>query len=472
MNSETNGQKQVEITPPSFIQAFWFWLKLGFISFGGPAGQIAVMQRELVERKRWISPDRFGHALSFCMVLPGPEAQQLATYIGWLLHGVRGAVVAGGLFVLPAWFMLVGLSWLFVAQGHTPWMGGVLLGLNAAVAALIVHAVWRLASRVLKPQNTPNEVDAAKKESNRLLVTGYWCLAAIGLIVMLTGIASFFWVVAVAAAVGFWLAKRAERVPVAHGKPSASALGGPRHVIHDDAAAPSHTTPSMTRLAWVVGIFATLWAAPMLALWHTRGASDPLTQMAILFTKAALVTFGGAYAVLPYVSQAAVEQFGWLSHSQMMAGLALGESTPGPLILVVAYVGFVGAWTTQVLGPNAMLAGAVAGAAVAAWFTFLPSFAFILGGGPWVEATRQAPRWAGPLGAISAAVVGVMASLAVTFIAANLGLAGVAPLFGLMLPKWALATSLSVLALLALWRFQRSALEVVLVCAALGWLLT
>jgi chromate transporter len=449
------------MTTPTFWQATQFWFKLGCISFGGPAGQIAIMQRELVEQRRWISPARFSHALNYCMVLPGPEAQQLATYIGWLMHGTRGALVAGGLFVLPAWVLMLGLSWLFMAQGQSPWLDGVLWGLNAAVVALVLHAVWRLASKVLlKP------IAGLVLMPNRPLVAVFVGLAAIGFVAGVTGWLSFLWVVALAAGVGWWLGQGANAAP-----PKALAHGDAAYAIDDQTPTPDHAKPSRPRLYRVLAVSLALWALPFAALALARGWADTLTQMAWLFTKAALVTFGGAYAVLPYVTDMAVNHHAWLSASQMMHGLALGESTPGPLILVLAYVGFAGAWIKQVLGADAQLWGAVLGSWVAVWFTFLPSFAFILAGGPFVERSRSSLQLAAPLAAISAAVVGVIASLAYIFIAANLTNTATTFAFGIKIPLWVLSVGLSALAYAALHKFQRSALEVVLVCAALGWVL-
>ncbi len=439
----------------SFGTALRFWFKLGFISFGGPAGQIAIMQRSLVDDLRWISQARFNHALNYCMVLPGPEAQQLATYIGWLMHGTKGGIAAGALFVLPSLFILMGLSWAYLAFGSTPLVLGVFEGMKAAVAALVLHAVWRVAAKVLKnPFNG----------GFRPIVYVPWALFAMSFVAMTFFNVSFLWIVAVAAAMGWWMA----RWPVDSGGAVGSMVAnGDRpkggHVpciIDDETPTPKH---AQVRTLWtfqVLGVGLALWAVPMLFLVVQWGWQATISQMAWLFTKAALVTFGGAYAVLPYVHQAAVEQFAWLSSGQVMAGLALGETTPGPLIMVVAFVAFVGGWTQQILGPNSVLLGAALAACVATWFTFLPSFVFILAGGPWVESTRKSLGMTGPLQAISAAVVGVMAWLAVVFVrTAVFTPDGNVHWSGLLI---------AIAAALALFQYKRGALGVIVASASAG----
>ncbi|UUZ70148.1 chromate efflux transporter [Polaromonas sp. P1(28)-13] len=386
----------------SFAQAFRFWLKLGFISFGGPAGQIAIMHRELVEQKRWISEKRFLHALNYCMLLPGPEAQQLATYIGWLMHRSWGGVVAGALFVLPSLFILVALSWIYVAFGDVPLVAGIFYGIKPAVAAIVLQAVHRIGSKALKnPARAPVP----------------WVVAAISFIAIAVLGVPFPWVVLGAALTGWLCAKFAPgqfSIGGAHG--TAVVAHGPA-LIDDDTPTPEHARFKTSRLAAVLATGAVLWLLPMGALMVWQGWGGALTQMSWFFTKAALLTFGGAYAVLPYVYQGAVEQFGWLTGPQMIDGLALGETTPGPLIMVVAFVGFVGGWTRQVLGPDALFLGAALAATLVTWFTFLPSFVFILAGGPLVESTHGKLQFTAPLAAITAAVVGVIASLALFFIA-------------------------------------------------------
>ena len=379
-----------------FREALRFWLKLGCISFGGPAGQIAIMHRELVERRHWISERRFLHALNYCMVLPGPEAQQLATYIGWLLHGTRGGIAAGALFVLPSLVLLVALSWIYVRFGDVPFVRALLEGVKPAVVAIVLAAAWRIGTRTIR--SLP--------------------LAAIALAAFLAlsvFSAPFPAVVAAAALLG-WIGSRF--VPSAFAPPSHSGLGTAAHVpavIDDDTPTPAHARFSRGRLARVALAFAALWAATLGALALAFGWHGDFTRMGTFFTQAALLTFGGAYAVLPYVVQGAVEQYGWLTAAQMIDGLALGETTPGPLIMVVAFVGFLGGWTKCLLGSGSLFVAGALGAAIATWFTFLPSFLFILAGGPLVEGTRDDARLTAPLTAITAAVVGVIVSLAVYF---------------------------------------------------------
>ena len=469
MNTEANA---IENRTPaaaapavSFAEALRFWLKLGFISFGGPAGQIAIMHRELVEQKRWISEQRFLHALNYCMLLPGPEAQQLATYIGWLMHRTWGGIVAGALFVLPSLAILIGLSWVYLVWGHTTVVAGLFDGIRPAVAALVLHAVWRIGSKTLKhPARTPL----------------MWGIAMASFVALTVFDVGFPWIVATAALIGWagsraWPAQFAAGAAGQHGKGSAKAQAGAGNlrpiVIDDHTPTPSHARFSAARLAWVVGVGGLLWVLPMAALIIWSGLHSALAQMGWFFTKAALVTFGGAYAVLPYVVQGAVEHHQWLSAAQMMDGLALGETTPGPLIMIVAFVGFVGGWTQQVLGSDLIFVGAALAASVATWFTFLPSFVFILAGGPLVESTHGKLGFTAPLAAITAAVVGVIASLALLFLrhalwpqAAGQGADATT--------RWLMpdATGLLILiaAALALFRYKRGAIEVIAVCAAAG----
>jgi chromate transporter len=387
----------------TFAQALRFWLKLGFISFGGPAGQIAVMHRELVEEKRWISEKRFLHALNYCMLLPGPEATQLAIYVGWMLHRTRGGVVAGTLFVLPSLFILVALSWVYVAYGHVTWIAGLFYGIKPAVSAIVLQAVWRIGGRTLKhPRKVP------------LL----WAIAILGFVAIAILHVPFPWVVLSAAVAGALGGKflPSQFVPAGHAV-ATHEHGSERYVIDDGTPTPPHALFSRWRLARVIAVGAVLWAIPMTVLVAWQGWDATLAQMGWFFSKAALLTFGGAYAVLPYVYQAAVEQYQWLTPLQMIDGLALGETTPGPLIMVVSFVGFVGGWTKQVFGADAQFIGAALGATVATWFTFLPSFLFILAGGPLVEATHGNMKFTAPLTGVTAAVVGVIASLALFFLA-------------------------------------------------------
>ncbi|MBX9964713.1 MAG: chromate efflux transporter [Burkholderiales bacterium] len=376
----------------TFDEAFRFWLKLGFISFGGPAGQIAIMHRELVEQRRWISEGRFLHALNYCMLLPGPEAQQLATYIGWLMHRTWGGIVAGALFVLPSFVLLIILSWVYVRFGDLPWVAGILHGIKPAVVAIVLHAAWRIGTRALK-----------NPWSWGIAVAAFSAIALLGV--------PFPLIILGAAAIGALAGGRLTANPTDQHRKGTAAAGGA--VIDDDTPTPAHASYSSRRLAITIGTGLLLWALPLVLIAASVGWAGTPMRMGWFFTKAALLTFGGAYAVLPYVYQGAVSQFHWLTAAQMIDGLALGETTPGPLIMIVTFVGFVGGWnqadTTFTLG------AAIAGASVATYFTFLPSFIFILTGGPVIESTHRTPRWKAPLTAITAAVVGVIVNLAIVF---------------------------------------------------------
>lgn len=424
-------------------QAFWFWLKLGFLSFGGPAGQISLMHAELVERKRWISEKRFLHALNYCMVLPGPEAQQLATYIGWLLHKSWGGIIAGVLFVLPSLFILILLSWLYIAFGDVPLISGLFYGIKPTVTALVLHAAHRIGGRTLK-----NEV--------------LWVIAALSFIAIFAFNLPFPLIVLAAAVVGYFGA----RIAPAKFKSGGGHKAADKHygaaLIDDGTPLPEHARFSWSQLARVTAVSLLLWVLPMLLLWALRGWQDTYTQMAWFFTKAALLTFGGAYAVLPYVYQGAVAHYYWLTPQQMIDGLGLGETTPGPLIMVVAFVGFVGAYVKAVLGPDALfLAGAV-GAVLVTWFTFLPSFFFILAGAPLVEATHEDLKFTGPLTAITAAVVGVIVNLALFFGYHVLWPQGFAGSFD------GVAAAIAAVAALALFRFKQGVIRVVMAGAVAG----
>jgi len=439
----------------AFGEALRFWLKLGFISFGGPAGQIAIMHRELVEQKRWISERRFLHALNYCMMLPGPEAQQLATYIGWLMHRSWGGIVAGALFVLPSLFILIGLSWVYAAFGQVSWIAGIFYGIKPAVAAIVLQAVWRIGSRTLKsPRRVP----------------WLWAIAVLSFIAIAFLKIPFPWVVLSAGLVGVW---GGNYVPGqfatggGHGGSGAKPLAAPKdgYIIDDSSPTPEHARFSTRRLAAVVLWGLLLWLAPMGALMAWQGWDGALTQMSWFFTKAALLTFGGAYAVLPYVYQGAVEQFHWLTGPQMIDGLALGETTPGPLIMVVTFVAFVGGWSRQVLGPDALFAGAALAAMLVTWFTFLPSFLFILAGGPLVESTHGNLKFTAPLTAITAAVVGVIASLALFFLVhIARGQSAGTPGWGL---DW-VALGLAAAAAVALLRYKVGVIPVIGGCALCG----
>ena len=444
-----------EACPVSFGEALKFWLKLGFISFGGPAGQIAIMHRELVEQKRWISERRFLHALNYCMMLPGPEAQQLATYIGWLMHRTWGGVVAGALFVLPSLFILVGLSWIYVEFGEVSWVAGLFYGIKPAVAAIVLQAVWRIGSRTLKsPRKVP------------LL----WLISVLSFVAIAILKIPFPWVVLAAACAGALGGKYLpdQFAGAGHGPAGAQreghAQGG--FLIDDETPTPDHARFRKSRLAAVLLAGAALWLLPMAALVLTQGWNGALTQMSWFFTKAALLTFGGAYAVLPYVYQGAVEQFQWLTGPQMIDGLALGETTPGPLIMVVAFVAFVGGWTREVLGPDLLFTGAVLAAALVTWFTFLPSFLFILAGGPLVESTHGNLKFTAPLTAVTAAVVGVIASLALFFLV-HIAWHPSAGRTVVSQVDW-IALSIAAGAAIALLRFKLGVIPVIAGCALAG----
>jgi len=428
----------------SFGQALRFWWKLGFISFGGPAGQIAIMHTELVERRRWISERRFLHALNYCMLLPGPEAQQLATYIGWLMHRSWGGIAAGALFVLPSLAILIALAWVYLRFGQVPVVAGLFYGLKAAVAALVLHAAHRIGSRALK---------------NGWL----WVLAAAAFVAIFAFDVPFPAIVAAAALIG-WLGSRwapqVFAVGGGHGG-DVKADFGPA-LIDDATPTPAHARFTRAHIAAVLGIGLALWAAAM--AW--AATNDTLGTMARFFTQAALVTFGGAYAVLPYVYQGAVEQYQWATGPQMMAGLALGETTPGPLIMVVAFVGFVGGWTKTLFGPDALFAAGAVAACVATFFTFLPSFVFILAGGPLVEATHGRLGFTAPLAAITAAVVGVIANLALFFAGHVLWPDGWGGRFDIP------AAAIGLAAAVALFRFKVGVIPLLAACAATGVALT
>ncbi len=427
----------------SFAQALRFWLKLGCISFGGPAGQIAIMHTELVERRRWISEQRFLHALNYCMVLPGPEAQQLATYIGWLMHRTWGGIVAGALFVLPSLFLLIALSWVYLRFGQLPLVAGIFYGLKPAVTALVLHAAHRIGSRALKNQ-------------------WMWGIAAAAFVAIFAFDTPFPLIVIAAALLGHFGARRWPAVFALGGGHGASQKSYGVALIDDHTPTPPHALFSRSRLFKVLGVGLGLWAVVMAALVVNQGLHATLTQMGWFFTKAALLTFGGAYAVLPYVYQGAVEQHQWLSGAQMIDGLALGETTPGPLIMVVAFVGFVGGWLKAVLGPDSLFLGAALAATVATWFTFLPSFVFILAGGPLVEATHGKLGFTAPLSAITAAVVGVIVNLALFFAYHVLWPQGFGGRFDLF------SALIAVAAALALFRFKVGVIPLLGACAAAG----
>jgi chromate transporter len=427
----------------SFWQAFAYWLKLGFVSFGGPAGQIAIMHHDLVERKRWISEKRFLHALNYCMLLPGPEAQQLATYIGWLMHRTWGGVLAGALFVLPSFFILVGLAYVYMAYGEVPAIAGLLYGIKPAVVAIVLFAAYRIGVRALK---------------NKVL----WSIAAFAFLAIFALKLPFPLIVLAAASIGYLGSQFYPDYFKAGGSHSNPSKHSGKSLIDDDTPTPGHAIFSWKKLIRIALISSAIWLISMAALISEFGWDSAFTQMGWFFTKAALLTFGGAYAVLPYVYQGAVEHYQWLSATQMMDALALGETTPGPLVMVNTFVGFVGGW----LGAGATHLGAFASALIAAtivtFFTFLPSFVFILMGGPFIETTHGNLKLTAPLTAITAAVVGVILNLALFFayhVFYPTGFDGSLDLFSI---------SLSMAALVSLFRLKVSVIPVLIISGLIG----
>ena len=423
---------------PTFREALRYWFRLGCISFGGPAGQIAIMHRELVEQRRWITDRHFGEALNFCMLLPGPEAQQLATYLGWRLHGWRGGVAAGALFVLPSVFILFGLSWLFMAGGHLPWLAALFYGLTAAVIALVAEAVLRIGKKALR--------------SPTLQV-----LAALSFIAIYGYDVSFILILMAAALTG-WIGHRT--VPGqfppggGHSSKGKCAAGGPATL---ELPAPPATSWSRTGLILTVCLL--LWWVPVLATGLWLGWQSTAFQQGVFFSKAAMVTFGGAYAVLPYVAQQAVDHYQWLSHAQMMSGLALAETTPGPLIMVLQFVGFVGGWQNP--GTLTPLTAATLGALITTWATFLPCFLWVFLGAPQVGRLHELPALNAALTTITAAVVGVILNLAVTFSLQAILPNAAGP------ADWFIAL-LALSAFISLHRYKVPLLPVMAVCALAG----
>jgi chromate transporter len=422
---------------PTFAEAFRFWLKLGFISFGGPTGQIAIMHEELVERRRWISEARFLHALNYCMLLPGPEATQLATYIGWLLHRTWGGIVAGALFVLPSALILWTLSLVYVTWGQVPWVAAVFYGLKPAVLSIIAAAVIRIGNKALK---------------NAVM----WALAALAFAAIYFIRAPFPAIVFGAALIGFlgeklWAEKFV--VPQTHGSKTTEAS-----VIDDASETPPHARPSLARSLRVTLVSLVLWFTPVIALALWLGTEHALFREGVFFSKAAMVTFGGAYAVLPYVSQQAVENYQWLSAAQMLDGLGLAETTPGPLIMVLQFVGFVGAWRYP--GELSPLLSATLGAFITTWTTFVPCFLWIFLGAPHIENMRGNLKLTAALSAVTAAVVGVILNLAVVF--------GEHVLFPKMQQIDWFACVVALITFIGLWRWKWNVVPVVLGAGVAG----
>jgi chromate transporter len=374
------------------MQALRFWLKLGFISFGGPTGQIAIMQQEIVERRKWVSTERFLNALNYCMLLPGPEAQQLAIYIGWLLHRVAGGIVAGSLFVIPSMFVLFALSYIYAAHGDISWVASIFSGLKPAVIAVVAAAVIRIGKKALR-----NSIMIAI--AGLSFVAIFFLKAPFPAIVLGAGLIGL---VGGMLLPGQFLATKGQR----------SAVTENGYVLICEDPVSCHIKPSNRRNILLILVFILFWAGPMLMLYLFSG-SPVFFKEGLFFTKAAFLTFGGAYAVLPYIAQAGVEQYAWLTGSQMIDGLGLAETTPGPLIMVVQFIGFLAGWNYPgVLSP---LGGAIIGSLVATYFTFLPSFFFIFMGAPYIEKLRGNLKLTSALSSITAAVVGVVLNLAVWF---------------------------------------------------------
>jgi chromate transporter len=428
-------KRNLDTTHPSFMEAFRFWIKLGFISFGGPTGQIAIMHTELVERKKWISEERFLHALNYCMILPGPEAQQLCIYVGWLLHRTWGGIVAGSFFVIPSIFILIGLSWIYVTYGTVPSIAALFFGLKATVLAIVASAVIRIGQKALK-----NEV--------------MFALAAIAFVGIYFLKIPFPAIVVSAGLIGFAGGKLMPKkfyIIKGHGGTGIAA-------ISDDHPPAPHTLPSMGKALKVLAVCLSLWIGGLLLLAFWRGTSDVFFREGLFFSKAAMVTFGGAYAVLPYIAQAGVETYQWLQPGQMIDGLGLAETTPGPLIMVVAFVGYVGAWT-KASGISPELAG-ILGGLIATYFTFLPCFLWIFLGAPYIETTRGNIQLTAALSAITAAVVGVVLNLAVFF--------GEHVLFPGSVPFDIAAFMIAAVAFLGLWKFKWDVVYVILGGACVG----
>ena len=434
----------------SFREAARFWVRLGFINFGGPTGQIAIMHEELVDRRRWISNRRFLHALNYCMVLPGPEAQQLAIYVGWLLHRVRGGLVAGIAFVLPAFFLILGLSWTYAVHGDVPVIAGIFSGLQAAVVGIIAAAVIRIGRRVVH---------------NAVLLA----IAAAAFLAIFVGHVPFPAIVLTAGVAGFVGGRL--RPDIFSLKDETVDADTP--ALADDGSPQEHTRANVGRSVRVLAVGLAVWVVPLVAVALAPGMPTVIGEEALFFSKAAMVTFGGAYAVLAYINQAAVQQFGWLLPGQMVTGLGLAESTPGPLIMVTEFVGFMAGFRNPgELDP--VLAG-VLGATVATWATFAPCFLWIFLGAPFIERLRGNRALGATLSAITAAVVGVVLNLAVTFAIQTLfGRVRAVEVLGgpIPVPSFtsidAFAAVVAVTSFIVLWRLRLSILWVVGASALAG----
>jgi len=440
----------------SLSEAFWVWLRVALLSFGGPAGQIAVMHRILVEEKRWISEERFLHALNYCMLLPGPEAQQLATYIGWLMHRTLGGVMAGVLFVVPGVVCIMALSYIYAALGNVPVVAALLFGLKAAVLAIVVEAVLRIGKRALK---------------NRVMIS----LAAVAFFGIFFFDISFPIIVLAAGVIGFvggYSGHPAFQGSSGHG-PSKSQEAAPVVDALLGNELPEHAKPAVSKALGVSAVWLVLWLVPVIAVVASLGTENVFSQIAIFFSKMAVVTFGGAYAVLAYVAQQAVQHYGWLRPGEMLDGLGMAETTPGPLIMVLQFVGFMAAFRDPgTLSP--MMAGTLGGL-LATWVTFTPCFLWIFLGAPFIEKMRGNKALSATLTAITAAVVGVVLNLAVWFAIHSIfrqvqpvrlfPLNFDAPVLSSVDP-WALA--LAVAAAIAIFRFKVGMIPTLAACCAAG----
>ena len=442
---------------PSLAEAFRVWLRVAALSFGGPAGQIAVMHRILVEEKRWVSESRFLHALNYCMLLPGPEAQQLATYIGWLMHRTLGGIMAGVLFVIPGIISIMALSYVYAAYGNVPLIVALFFGLKAAVLAIVLEAVFRIGKRALK---------------NNVMVS----IAAAAFVGIFFFNVPFPIIIFGAALIGFLGARARSTAFQVGGGHGGSKQGGAvvDSLLGDEL--PEHARPTVARALRVSAVWLALWLVPVIALLVTLGGTNVFSEIAVFFSKMAMVTFGGAYAVLAYVAQQAVENYGWLKPGEMLDGLGMAETTPGPLIMVLQFVGFMAAFRDPGTLPP-MLAGTLGGL-LATWVTFTPCFLWIFLGAPFIEVLRDNKALNGALSAITAAVVGVILNLAIWFAlhtvfrettpVRSYGLAFDMPVFASVDP-WALA--LSIAAIIAIFRFKVGMIATLLACSAVGVIL-
>jgi chromate transporter len=441
-----------------FRAAVRVWVRVALLSFGGPAGQIAVMHRIVVDEQRWISESRFLHALNYCMLLPGPEAQQLATYIGWLMHRTAGGILAGGLFVLPGIVAIMALSYVYAAFGKVPFVAALFFGLKAAVLAIVLEAVVRLGRRALK-NNVLWGLAAAAFIGIFFFAVPFPVIilgaAAIGLVGSLSGIGAF-------------------RIDRGHGGAGGKGIAAAETVLGDEI--PAHAKPNGARALRIAALWLALWLLPVAALLIALGAGSVFSEIAVFFSKMAVVTFGGAYAVLAYVAQQAVERYGWLAPGEMLDGLGMAETTPGPLIMVLQFVGFMAASRDAGALPP-LLAGTLGGL-LATWVTFTPCFLWIFVGAPYIERLRNNKALDGALSAITAAVVGVILNLAIWFAlhavfrevvpVRTAGLNFDAPVLASVDP-WALA--LSVAAILAILRFKTGMIATLAGSTAAGLIL-